>query len=484
MNVKIFIIAFLFIVITVISSLNCCKTPIVPIIDPPDTTKIINEIDVWITSKDGKQKLEKQTSKLSFKSENNFYETIELDSTSIYQSIDGFGYTLTGGSAKVLNKLNSDVKLQLIEELFGKKDNSISVSFLRLSVGASDLNDFPFTYNDLQNNETDPFLEKFSLSYDLIDLIPLIKEILKVNPEIKFLASPWSPPAWMKDNKDFKGGSLLPQYYDVYAGYFVKYIKTMAENGINIYAVTPQNEPLHPGNNPSMLMTAVEQAKFIKNNLGPAFKNNNLDTKIIIYDHNCDRPDYPKTILDDPEARKYVDGTAFHLYAGDISTLSYIHDQYPEKNLYFTEQYTASNGDFGGDLNWHLKNVIIGSMRNWSKVALEWNLANDPDFKPHTDGGCSTCKGAITVLSKDAFTRNVSYYIIAHVSKFVPPGSVRILSTLKGNLQNVAFLTPAGNKVLIVLNNGSGSEVFNIKYNGKWATTSLKAGDVATYIWK
>lgn len=474
---------FFIIIISAFCSFNCNEMPYDIIPDNKDTSGI-NEIDLWITSKDGNQLLVKQTDKLNFKSENNYYETIEIDSVIKYQTIEGFGYTLTGGSAKVLNKLNSEVKLQLIEELFGKKDNSISVSYLRLSIGASDLNEFPFSYNDLKDDETDPLLERFSLSYDLIDLIPLIKEILKVNPEIKFLGSPWSPPSWMKDNKNFKGGSLLPQYFDVYAEYFVKYIKTMAEHGINIDAVTPQNEPLHPGNNPSLLMTAVEQAKFIKNNLGPAFKTNNLNTKIIIYDHNCDRPDYPKTILDDPEARKYVDGTAFHLYAGDISTLSYIHDLYPEKNLYFTEQYTASNGDFGGDLNWHLKNVIIGSMRNWSKVALEWNLANDPDFKPHTDGGCTTCKGAITVLSKDAFKRNVSYYIIAHASKFVPPGSVRILSTLKGNLQNVAFLTPSGEKILIVLNSGSGTEIFNIKYNDKWATTSLRAGYVATYIWK
>lgn len=474
---------FFIIIISAFCSFNCNEMPYDIIPDNNDTSGI-NEIDLWITSKDGNQLLVKQTDKLNFKSENNYYETIEIDSVIKYQTIEGFGYTLTGGSAKVLNKLNSEVKLQLIEELFGKKDNSISVSYLRLSIGASDLNEFPFSYNDLKDDETDPLLERFSLSYDLIDLIPLIKEILKVNPEIKFLGSPWSPPSWMKDNKNFKGGSLLPQYFDVYAEYFVKYIKTMAEHGINIYAVTPQNEPLHPGNNPSLLMTAVEQAKFIKNNLGPAFKTNNLNTKIIIYDHNCDRPDYPKTILDDPEARKYVDGTAFHLYAGDISTLSYIHDLYPEKNLYFTEQYTASNGDFGGDLSWHLKNVIIGSMRNWSKVALEWNLANDPDFKPHTDGGCTTCKGAITVLSKDAFKRNVSYYIIAHASKFVPPGSVRILSTLKGNLQNVAFLTPSGEKILIVLNSGLGTEIFNIKYNDKWATTSLRAGYVATYIWK
>lgn len=462
---------------------NCDQKIIDPIENPVDTLKK-TEINIWKTSKDGSWLLQKQNVILNFDSKFNSYPNIEIDSAVKYQIIDGFGFTLTGGSAKVINNLQPQVKNDLLEELFGKKENSISVSYLRLSIGASDLNDFPFSYNDLQGNETDPELEKFSLSVDLTDLIPLLKEIIKINPDIQFLGSPWSPPPWMKDNKKYIGGSLLPQYYDVYALYFVKYIKTMAEHGIRIDAITPQNEPLHPGNNPSMLMTSSEQAKFIKNNLGPAFKNNNIKTKIIIYDHNCDRPDYPKAILDDPEAQKYVDGTAFHLYAGDISTLSFIHDLYPEKNIYFTEQYTSSSGDFGGDLNWHLKNVIIGSVRNWSKTALEWNLANDPDFKPHTEGGCSTCKGAITVLSKDAFNRNVSYYIIAHAAKFIPPGSVRIFSTMEGNLFTAAFLTPTGEKVLIALNSSSGSEIFNIKYNYKWATTILEAGAVATYTWK
>jgi glucosylceramidase len=464
------------------SFLNCYEPPVNPDPDPQDTVGK-SEIDCWLTSKDGLKLLQKQETKLSFSSPSNFYEFIEVDPEVEYQTIDGFGYTLTGGSAKVINKLNAGDRQHLLEELFGKKDFSIGVSYLRLSIGASDLNDFPFTYNDLETGETDLLLENFSLSHDLEDLIPLLKEIHAINPDILYLATPWSAPVWMKDNKSFKGGSLLPQYFDVYARYFVKYIQEMAAHGIRIDAVTPQNEPLHPGNNPSMYMTAADQAVFIKDHLGPEFVKNNITTKIIIYDHNCDRPDYPKQILDDPFARQYIDGTAFHLYGGDIGVLSFIHNLYPNKNLYFTEQYTASNGNFGGDLNWHLKNVIIGSLRNWSRVALEWNLANDGDFKPHTDGGCTTCKGAITVLSADAFNRNVSYFIIAHVSKFVPPKSVRISSNLLGGLPNVAFLTPEGKKVLVVLNEGNGTAAFNLKYKGKWAVCSLEAGEVGTYVW-
>jgi len=287
---------------------------------------------------------------------------------------------------------------------------------------------------------------------------------------------------WMKDNGNSVGGSLQTQYYDAYAHYFVKYVQQMQANGITINAITPQNEPLNGGNNPSMIMTAQQEGDFIKNYLGPAFQSASINTKIIVYDHNCDRPDYPIDILNDAAARPFVDGSAFHLYAGDISALSTVHTAYPDKNLYFTEQWTGANGSFDGDLKWHEKNVIIGTMRNWGKVALEWNLASDGSYSPHTPGGCTECKGAITV-GGGGFSRNVSYYILAHASKFVPPGSVRIASSSAGNLNNVAFKTPAGKKVLIVENDDSAASTFNVRFNGQWITSNLPAGGVATFVW-
>jgi O-glycosyl hydrolase len=217
--------------------------------------------------------------------------------------------------------------------------------------------------------------------------------------------------------------------------------------------------------------------------LGPAFQSANIATKIITYDHNCDNPQYPITILKDAVAYPFVTGSAFHLYGGDISALSIVHNAFPNKDVYFTEQYTSSTGSFDGDLRWQVKNVIIGSMRNWSKNALQWNLANDGAFGPHTPGGCTTCKGALTVNSSESIIRNVGYYVAAHASKFVPMGSVRIASTISGNLHNVAFKTPVGKKVLLVVNDGNTTELFNIKYNGKWITTALDAGAVGTYTW-
>ena len=461
------------------SSSEIASPELTPIAPPV----LVNEVDYWLTNGAKNTFLQKQTGILTFGSTYNVYPNIEVDATQTYQTIDGFGFTLTGGSAQSINKLNSQKRKELLQELFGKNDNAIAISYLRISIGASDLNATPFTYNDLPAGQTDVSLDQFSLNPDINDVIPMLKEILAINPQIKILATPWSPPTWMKDNNNFIGGSLKPEYYGVYANYFVKYIQKMKQEGISITAITPQNEPLHPGNNPSMFMSAQQQAVFIKNHLGPAFVSANLPTKIIIYDHNCDRPDYPLSILNDVVANPFVDGSAFHLYAGDINVLSTIHTAFPNKNLYFTEQYTGSSGTFDGDLKWHMKNVIIGSMRNWSKVALEWNLANDANFGPHTPGGCTTCKGGLTIKGTDSFERNVGYYIIAHASKFVPAGSIRIGSTQTANLNSVSFKTPAGKTVLIIENDGSTNELFNIKSNGKWVTTSLDAGAVATFIW-
>ena len=448
---------------------------------PKTETSAQNEIDVWITKADETIKLQKQTSILAFTTASNSFQNIEIDPSKTYQNIDGFGYTLTGGSVEVINQLSASKKEALLQELFGNGENSIGISYLRLSIGASDLNSSVFSYDDLPAGQTDITLSQFSLSKDQA-LVDMLKKILTINPNIKIIATPWSPPVWMKDNGSSKGGSLKPEYYAVYAQYFVKYIQEMKKNGITIDAVTPQNEPLHLGNNPSMYMTAEQQRDFIKNNLGPAFQTASLSTKIIAYDHNCDKPEYPLTILADTEASKFVDGSAFHLYAGNILVLNNVHNAYPNKNVYFTEQWTGSTGAFSGDLLWHTKNVVIGSMRNWSKIALEWNLANDASFGPHTPGGCTECKGAITINNSETFTRNVGYYIIAQASKFIPQNSVRIGSTEVENLSSVAFKTPTGKIALIILNDGTNSETFNIKYNDKIATTTLSANSVATYI--
>lgn len=439
-----------------------------------------DKLEYWLTTASQSSLLQKQDTALVFGKMANSNSTIEVDEKQRFQSVDGFGYTLTGGSATLINKLDATKKAALLDELFGNGPASIGVSYLRISIAASDLSASIFSYDDLLAGEADPNLSKFSLSQDTVDLVPILKKILAINPRIKILGSPWSPPVWMKDNNKSKGGGLLPKYYTAYANYFVKYIQAMKVHGIAIDAITLQNEPQHGGNNPSMVMSAKEQAAFVKV-LGPAFKKANIRTKIIVWDHNCNHPEYPIEVLNDADAKRFVDGSAFHLYEGEIGALSKVKKAHPGKNLYFTEQWTGSNGSFDGDFMWHMKNVVIGSMNNWAKTALEWNLANDPAFGPHTPGGCTECKGALTIGSD--ITRNVAYFIIAQASKFVPAGSVRIASSSAAGLTSVAFITPQHKKVLLVLNEGNSTANFNIKYNNKWVAASLPAASAGSFIW-
>ena len=441
------------------------------------------DISCWITKPDKSALLRKQDAMLHFSVPAQKNPVIVVDEATCFQSMDGFGAALTGGSAQLINNLPPADRDKLLRELFLLKDNGIGISFLRISIGASDLDASVFSYNDLPEGETDVDLKHFSLGPDRKDLIPVLKSILKLNPGIKIMASPWSAPVWMKDNRKSVGGSLLPEYYGVYAKYLFRYIKDMKAEGIPIDAITIQNEPLYGGNNPSMVMQADEQRDFISKHLGPAFKAAGIKTKIVLYDHNCDRPDYATSILADPDAAQYVDGSAFHLYGGEITALSVVHDAYPDKNLYFTEQWVGGPSKFGDDMRWYVENIIIGAPRNWSRNVIEWNLASDPTYNPHTQGGCTQCEGLITIGGNASVTRNVAYYTIAHASKFVPMGSVRVASNTLTNLPNVAYKTPDGKIVLIVLNTSKQNQPFEISFGGKSASTSLDAGAVATYTW-
>jgi glucosylceramidase len=438
-------------------------------------------VNAWVTTGDKTQLLQQSTLNFAADAGTNA-TTITVNENTGYQGIDGFGFCLTGGSATLINSMGAAQQNALLQELFSTSGNGIGISYLRVSLGASDLSAAPFTYDEMPAGQTDVNLAHFSISQEYTDLVPVLKKILAINPSISILASPWTAPTWMKTNGSYVGGSLNTAYYDAYARYFVKYIQAMQAQGITIHAVTPQNEPLNPYNNPSMLMQANEQASFIKNNLGPRFREAGITTKIICYDHNADRPDYPQAVLADAGASQYTDGSAFHLYGGSISALTDVHNAYPSKNIYFTEQWIGAPSNFGGDLSWHVNNLIIGATRNWSRNVLEWNLASDPNNNPHTSGGCSTCLGGITI-NGSTVSRNAGYYIVAHASKFVRPGAVRIASNIAGTIQNVAFKNTDGTKVLIALNTGSSSQSFKVKWGSESFTFTLGAGAVATFTW-
>lgn len=467
------------------------------------------DIESWITKADRSALFSRSNDKITFSDRKGWELPIVIDESNSMQEIDGFGFALTGGSAELMMKMTPEARRNLISDLFSSDDDHIGVSYIRITIGASDLNSFVYSYDDLKEGETDFSLQKFDLGQDRKDVIPVLKEIVKVAPGIKILASPWSPPVWMKTNGKVKAGSLKPDCFDVYSRYFVRYIDEMKKEGIMIDAITVQNEPLNANNTPSMRMSASEQAEFIKKYLGPAFEKAGIRTKIVLFDHNLDRPDFPLSILDDPGASKYVNGSGFHNYGGDMSAMSIVHNAYPDKNLYFTEQMVVEQpGSKTIDIAAQVKRLVIGTTRNWSRNMILWNIAADPKNDPHTnDGGCSMCQGAVT-LDGDKVQKNIAYYIVAHASRFVRPGSVRIgtpatgdmsvsltsdeerrevirVATVRNNvvLPNVAFRTPEGKIVLIVANDSFNASSFRIQYRSKTATVKLEPGSVGTYVW-
>jgi glucosylceramidase len=467
-------------------------------------------VEAWVTNPDRSALFERQSERITFGGRGRSYGApIIIDDQLRMQTMDGFGFALTGGSAGLLVKMTPEARARLLKELFSVDASNIGVSYLRVSIGASDLNSFVFSYDDLPQGETDPELKKFSLAQDLNDVVPMLQEILAINSSIKLLGSPWSAPAWMKTNENVRGGSLKKECYPVYALYFVKYIQAMQAQGINLDAITIQNEPLNSHNTPSMPWQLGEQLVFIRDHLGPAFQKAGLQTKVILFDHNCDRPDYPLALLNDLELAKYVDGTGFHHYGGDLSALSIVHTARPDKHLYFTEQMvTERPGSAAIGIVAPVKRLILGATRNWSRNVILWNLAADPSNDPHTDnGGCSMCQGAVTI-DGDKVTRNLAFYTVAHASKFVRPGSVRLGSTCPGDksviltedeekpgvrratvventqvLPNVAFRTPDDKIVLIVANDTFANSSFSIQYHGQTASVRLNPGAVGTYIW-
>ena len=274
--------------------------------------------------------------------------TIEIDDSRTFQPIEGFGFSLTGGSAYLLAGLAAAERADLLQELFGSTEESVGLSCLRLSIGASDLGRKDFSYWGLRRGTKDPDLARFNLSAGDREVVPVLQEILAINPAVKIIASPWSAPPWMKSNGSYVAGRLKPECYSAYARYFVKYVETMRAHGIHVSAVTPQNEPQNPRNEPSMVMSATEQADFIKGYLGPELRKGAPETEILCWDHNCDGADFPLAVLGDAEARAYIAGVAWHLYNGSPEAMSHVQAQYPEQESVLHRAMGFRPGRFHG----------------------------------------------------------------------------------------------------------------------------------------
>jgi len=389
---------------------------------------------------------------------------ININDEITYQAMDGFGGSFTDSAAYLINQvLDEEVKQDLMKKLFDHEEG-IGLSVIRNPMGASDFARTIYSYNELPKGETDPNLEKFSIAHDLEDIIPLSQKALEINPNVKFMASPWSAPSWMKTSNSMLTGSLKENYYPAYANYFVKYIQAYADNGLDIYAITPQNEPLfEPNHYPSMLMYAHEQADFIKYHLKPAFVSEAIKTKILCYDHNWDRPDYPLHVIDEAD----VDGVAWHWYGGKPVAQKQVHMAYPDKEVHFTE---GSGGEWIPAFEPAFSNLLrtgIEILRNDSKSFVLWNMALDEENGPTVPGfGRSTCRGIVQINQKTKeLTYTLDYHGLAHFSKFIKPGAIRVDSASNMDIRTVAFKNTDGSLAIVAFNDSETDQNIRIALN-------------------
>jgi glucosylceramidase len=415
---------------------------------------------------------------------------ITVDDTTTYQPIDGVGASLTDSSAWVIwNKLDAAQQTALMQSLFSPT-SGIGISFLRQPMGASDFSaSGNYSYDDVPAGQTDPNLANFTISHDSAYMVPLLQQAIAVNPAIKVVGVPWSPPAWMKTTGTMNGGNMITSYFPSLAQYFVMYVQAYQQQGIPIYALAVQNEPLNSNSNyPTEYLAASDESDFIANDLGPALASAGLGSvKLFGYDHNWDNPSYAELVLASPAAN-FVAGSAFHCYAGDVSAQAQVKAAYPAKDIWFTECSGTVGSSFAGDLVWNSEHLLIGATRNWARSISLWNVALDQNSGP-TNGGCLHCRGVVTIndsTTPATIANNVEYYVLGHLGKFVVSGAKRIASNTfaSGSIEDVAFQNPDGSIALFVLNSGSGSAEFTVSWKGRTFNYTLPGQAVATFTWK
>jgi glucosylceramidase len=439
------------------------------------------QITPYFTKGDKSQLLSEQTTSQTEEGLEALYTKVTLDSSVTYQTMDGFGAAMTESSAYLIKNLDVEKQELIMQDLFGEE--GINIGFVRIPMGASDFALSNYSYNDLEDGQTDLDMEHFTLERDEQYVIPMLQMAKQVNEDILFLGSPWSAPAWMKTTNTMNGGSIKNEYLDAYVKYFVKFIQGYQEKGLDIYAVTPQNEPLHQTTNyPTMYMNSQQQLSFVIK-MNQAFQEANIDSLIITYDHNWDQPNYPMSILASENGYDAVDGSGFHCYGGQVSAQAQVAENYPDKGIWFTE---CSGGgwatNFASNMAWNIENVFIGSINYFAKGVLMWNLALDDNDGP-TNGGCMNCRGVITIHEDGTYTRNEEYYFIGHFSKFVNRGAERIkLESSRTDLIATAFKNPNGELVVVMHNKSRSTFTYTLSIDGSNVNLSIPASTTATYV--
>ncbi len=422
---------------------------------------------------------------------------IKVLSESHRQPVYGFGAAITGSTCYNLMQMSEEDREKILQECFSPDE--MAMSFIRISIGASDFSLDEYTCCDKEG------IEFFELhEYDRRDLLPILKRILEINPSIRIVGSPWSCPKWMKLHPktgepydSWTSGILNPKYYADYAEYFVRWIGEMEAEGIPIYAITVQNEPLNHGNSMSLYMGWEQQRDFIRDHLGPEFKKNDIKAKIWLFDHNynydglADQQDYPLQILADKEAAQYIAGSAWHNYGGHPSTLDGIHAAYPDKEIFFSEASIGSwNYNFDGCLLWDFSNIFLGTLSRYGRGVTLWNLILDDKGAPNRPKGCRTCYGAIEISSDtydyESLDRKSHYYNIAHCSKVIRPDAwcVDTESALPEGVEMAAFVNTDSSLAVIASNHTEEWQEVVVKGAKREFTLTLPARSIASARWE
>ena len=415
---------------------------------------------------------------------------IDVNTSQLYQTIEGFGASLTNAAAYLIH--TSEKREEIIKSLFSNGKDGVGISYIRLPMGGTDFQAISpgYTYDEVPDGKADFDLKAFSIAKDKLFVIPVLQSALKINPDLKIMATPWSAPGWMKSSLDInKYGKInhVNIYANAYAEYFIKFIKAYAKEGINFDAITIQNEPDHSIDGyPTMKMSEKGQADFIRKHLGPALRKHGLKVKILIWDHNWDNTDFSIDLLKDPQASEFIAGSAWHCYKGLPNATTVVHDAHPKKDIYYTE---CSGGywdnNFGHILKWSSENLLVGGLRNWAKTALFWNLALDEHSGPtNTKNGCKNCRGVITILEDGSFELNPEYYLLGQFAKFFKRGARRVWSSEEANIISAAARNPDGQVVVFLSNVVWGpstpvcvalddQELYEFRSMGPWSILTL-----------
>ncbi len=444
-------------------------------------------VDIYVTARDTGQRLAKagEAELAAGLPVSEKEDSIFVDPAKTFQTVIGIGGALTDASAETFYKLPLDKQQEIMRAYFDPQ-NGIGYTLGRTHIHSCDFSSESYTY--VKDGDTN--LDSFDISHDLKYRIPFIKAAMAAaGDHFTLFVSPWSPPAWMKDNHSMlHGGKLLPEYFESWARYYGKFIHAYEKAGVPIWGLTVQNEPLASQTWESCIFTAGEERDFVKNYLGPALWKDGLKSKkIIVWDHNRALL-YPRasTVLDDPAAARYVWGVGFHWYVGDnFENVKRVQEAYPKTHLLFTEgcNYPFEMSKIN-DWQWgeNYGRAMVNDFNNGVEGWTDWNVLLDQHGGPnHVQNYCYAPIHADTATGQ-LYYQN-SYYYIGHFSKFIRPGARRIISSsMTDTLQTTAFLNPDGRIAVEILNLSGQSQPFNLWLDGKSVKSTSPAHSIMTMV--